>query len=152
MNAARPWLGPANEASLAVSPSVLAQAALISHEGRCQFVFCCSTENLIIQANMVSFWPVYLLTKFSPPLLPLWPEHKSWLFLGPSCCLKGEQRVEYQARSCGWAALVFICVCKGKSSKLYMLSWYKTSAFIFDLINQASFAFANEADKNGFTF
>lgn len=67
MNAVRPWLGPANEASLAVSPSVLAQAALISHDGRCQFVFCCSSENLIIQANVVSFLPVCLLTKFSPP-------------------------------------------------------------------------------------
>lgn len=33
-------LGPASEASLAVSPSVLAEAALISHHGRCQFVFC----------------------------------------------------------------------------------------------------------------
>lgn len=77
MNAARPWLGPANEASLAVSPSVLAQAALISHDGRCQFVFCSSTENLIIRANTVSLWPVYLLTKFCTPLFPRWLERKS---------------------------------------------------------------------------
>lgn len=39
-------LGPANEASLAVSPSVLAEAALISHRGRCQFVFCLEHRKL----------------------------------------------------------------------------------------------------------
>lgn len=71
--------GACQRGSLAVSPSVLARAALISHDGRCQFVCCCSSENLIIQANVVSFLPVYLLTKFSPPLFPLWPE------LSPHC-------------------------------------------------------------------
>lgn len=45
MNAAG-RLGPANQASLAVSPSVRAKAALISHRGRCQFVFCLEHRKL----------------------------------------------------------------------------------------------------------
>lgn len=119
MNAARPWLGPANEAALAVSPSVLARAALISHDGRCQFVFCRSSENFIIQANVLSFSPVYLLTKFSPPLFPLWPEHKSPLRLGPSC-LKEEQRVE-ERRACGGQHFCLPVFVEG-TGKLYTLS------------------------------
>lgn len=72
MNAARPGPGPANEASLAVSPSVLAEAALISHEGRCQLIFCLEPRKLNNPLKMQpSPFPLYLLTKIPPHSLPL---------------------------------------------------------------------------------
>lgn len=61
-------LGPANEASLAVSPSVLAEAALISHRGRCQFVW--SAENLIIRAHAALPSPSVFTHKHPPSAPP----------------------------------------------------------------------------------
>lgn len=65
-------LGPANQASLAVSPSVLAEAALISHHGRCQFVFCLEHRKLNNPSERGFPFPLYLLTKIPSRATPLW--------------------------------------------------------------------------------
>lgn len=65
---ARPGPEPANQASLAVSPSVLAQAALISHEGRGQFV-CCLEHRKLNNPGKCGFPVLHIYSQTS--LLPV---------------------------------------------------------------------------------